>query len=515
MSPAAAVPPVPRGRAPRRGSREPASPSLVPSPRELFDPHGPFLFPLLLLLASRLFAWMLLPLASEDAYITFRYARNLALGHGLVYNPGAHVMGFSSPPWTLWSALGYVLIRDPVAWARWTSLAADALTLLLVGAMLARRASADARTAAWCFTLFFAAWPFFAVVSASGLENGTMLCLIALSAALTGRGSALGGPVLGMLALWRPEGMAAALLVGLGARRRERIVAAALVAAGLTALAIYFGSPVPQSVLAKSALYGTPGPAGGRSWWDWLLPVLPASSPISTEGVHLFPLAVLVAPALVAGAAGLWRERRSPLALTVAAALVVWLGYAALGVAYFWWYLAVPLGGIAALAAVGLPALVRGRGVYAAAALYVLTAWFAARTLYLGRAQNEYFGFARAGDWLAAHARSGEKVMLEPIGMVGYAAPLVVVDEIGLVSPAVARRRVRGPGWYADVEGSERPEWLVVRRGMLERGAAFAGAGAPFRSQAERDSLLARYTPRTVVDEPSGENALVVMRRAR
>src|SRR5215471_7904552 len=37
-----------------------------------------------------------LPLASEDAYITFRYARMAATGHGLVYNAGEHVMGFTS-----------------------------------------------------------------------------------------------------------------------------------------------------------------------------------------------------------------------------------------------------------------------------------------------------------------------------------------------------------------------------------------------------------------------------------
>ncbi|MBI5708987.1 MAG: hypothetical protein HZC42_01600, partial [Candidatus Eisenbacteria bacterium] len=440
MKPPSADRPAPRGPDARPRSRPP----LLPTPRELVDPRGPFLVPLLLLLAARLWAWMLLPLASEDAYITFRYARNLAAGHGLLYNPGARIMGFSSPPWALWSALGYGLLRDPVAWARWTSLAADALTLLLVGTMLARRASAGARAGAWCFTLFFAAWPFFAVVSASGLESASMLCLVALAATLTGRGSALGGPALGALALWRPEGMAAALVLGIGARPRERVVAALLAAAGLTALALYFGSPVPQSVLAKSALYGTPGPWSGRVWWRWLVPVLPGGNAFSGEGAQLFPLAVVLAPALAAGARALWRERRDPLARTVVAALVVWFGYAALGVAYFWWYLAVPLGGIAALAAVGLPAIVRGRGLYAAVALYVLTAWLAGRTFYLGRAQNEYFGFARAGSWLAAHAGPGEKVMLEPIGMVGYAAPLVVVDEIGLVSPAVARRRLRG-----------------------------------------------------------------------
>jgi hypothetical protein len=34
----------------------------------------------------------------------------------------------------------------------------------------------------------------------------------------------------------------------------------------------------------------------------------------------------------------------------------------------------------------------------------------------------------------------------------------------------------------------------VVRAKVLETGEAFAGAGAPFRSAAERDAVLAGYT---------------------
>jgi hypothetical protein len=38
-----------------------------------------------------------------------------------------------------------------------------------------------------------------------------------------------------------------------------------------------------------------------------------------------------------------------------------------------------------------------------------------------------------------------------------------------------------------------RPDWLVIRGAVLESGEAFAGAGAPFRSAAERDAMLADY----------------------
>jgi hypothetical protein len=37
----------------------------------------------------------------DDAYITFRYARNLAGGLGLVYTPGESVLGTTAPLWAL------------------------------------------------------------------------------------------------------------------------------------------------------------------------------------------------------------------------------------------------------------------------------------------------------------------------------------------------------------------------------------------------------------------------------
>ena len=41
------------------------------------------------------------PLIIDDAYIFFRYARNLLQGHGPVFNPGERVLGISSPSYLL------------------------------------------------------------------------------------------------------------------------------------------------------------------------------------------------------------------------------------------------------------------------------------------------------------------------------------------------------------------------------------------------------------------------------
>ena len=492
----AAVPALPRS-------------GIFPSRAELLDLRGPYLVPLFLLLASRVILAWLLPLAAEDAYITYRYSRNLALGFGPVFNPGERVMGFTSPLWMVWNALGWMVTRDPVTWSRGTSLAGDVVTLTVGGAMLARHAS---RAAAWCFTFAFATWTACTAIAISGMENSVMITLVVLAAAITFRPNVATGPVIAALALIRPEGLVAAAVIALGARWRDRLIALALVAIGIAVLALTFGSPLPQSVTAKASIYGTPGPWAGRHWWEWVLPFSFGRWPLMPDTRFLFLGTVLAAPAAFVGLKQLWALRHTELARAALALLVVWVAYSLSGVTYFFWYLAVPLAAWFLLVAVGLPNIVRGRAVYVSAALLLLGAWTTVWQLVAGRARAEE-NFVQVADHLIQNSSQWQKVMLEPIGIIGYRVKLVVLDEVGLVSPRIAKRRLQGPGWMTDVIRVEKPEWLVLRRGVIDDMEAFAGVGAPFRSAAERNAILSAYQPTKIVDEGSGPAALVVLRR--
>lgn len=57
-----------------------------------------------LLAASAVVAWAL-RFVQDDAFITYRYARNLARGEGLVFNPGDRVEGYTNFAWTVIHAL--------------------------------------------------------------------------------------------------------------------------------------------------------------------------------------------------------------------------------------------------------------------------------------------------------------------------------------------------------------------------------------------------------------------------
>ena len=50
----------------------------------------------------------------DDAFISFRYAANLLDGHGLVYNPGERVEGYTNFLWTLLLAGAMGLGANPV-----------------------------------------------------------------------------------------------------------------------------------------------------------------------------------------------------------------------------------------------------------------------------------------------------------------------------------------------------------------------------------------------------------------
>ncbi len=51
----------------------------------------------------------------DDAYISFRYAKNLLAGHGLVFNVGERVEGYTNFLWTVLVALGSLLLRVDIA----------------------------------------------------------------------------------------------------------------------------------------------------------------------------------------------------------------------------------------------------------------------------------------------------------------------------------------------------------------------------------------------------------------
>lgn len=67
----------------------------------------------------------------DDAYISFRYAKNLAIGNGIVYNIGERVEGYSNFLWVLLNAIGIYLGFDPLIFSIIISLLSFLILIIL------------------------------------------------------------------------------------------------------------------------------------------------------------------------------------------------------------------------------------------------------------------------------------------------------------------------------------------------------------------------------------------------
>jgi hypothetical protein len=197
----------------------------------------------------------------DDAFITFRYASNLAAGHGLVFNPGAAwepVLGTTTVLYSLvmaaFARLGFDLVAASLAF----NVLCDVGTALLLVRILGARPFV-----ASVAILGFAALPQIARISVGGMESPLFaLCAVGACAAAQARSPRAAGILAAATCLVRPEGVLLAAVLAVAQIRSPRVLGrfvAPLLLVGAVAmllLVIEYGSAIPQSVLAKSAMQG-------------------------------------------------------------------------------------------------------------------------------------------------------------------------------------------------------------------------------------------------------------------
>jgi arabinofuranosyltransferase len=221
----------------------------------------------------------------DDAYISFRYARNLIGGHGLVFNHGERVEGYSNLLWILQLAAAWKLGVRPEFASHALSWAYTGATLWLVLAMgLRTRLSAHRLLVAWLATAYLSIDRTFAVWTTGGLETRsfTFFVLLGLYLFTTENPSvtrlAAASIALGAAEYTRPEGSlflalaCAWLLVDECALRSHfdvkrvasGVVPGVLLVAGHFAWRrVYYGDYLPNTYYAKAI----PWPGAGLKYW--------------------------------------------------------------------------------------------------------------------------------------------------------------------------------------------------------------------------------------------------------
>lgn len=151
---------------------------------------------------------------TDDAFISFVYARNLVEHGQLVFNLGERVEGYTNFLWTLLLAAG-LAVGIPAEWSARVLGTGAAVGTLIVAAFVLRRVRGGDRLIAWDAvpSLLLAAIPGFACWASGGLETALFTLLVVaavgvyLKEQLSDDGPRVSAVLFGLSALTRPEGV--------------------------------------------------------------------------------------------------------------------------------------------------------------------------------------------------------------------------------------------------------------------------------------------------------------------
>lgn len=414
------------------------------------------------------FAVRLAGRATDDMYITYRYAQNLAAGRGLVFNPGERIFGVTDPGVAilLAAARRTTGLAIPLL-GTWLHAASIALIVgLLAAAARRHERRPEAIAAGILLATSSVLW------AAQGSGPPVALALLLLAASWQERHPGWAGLVAGLAVICRPDALVGVAILGLvgwlrppgkdktkdlkdgkepkdeknqeGSRRRLRALpwAYGLAAAGVVILGgivarWWFGTLIPNTLAAKQA-YAALDPErwqSGLAFWHRGYELLASSAGPLAPGIVGLGLVGLWFLARGAGRQGLL------LGLYGVALSVI---YPLLGVPFFVWYAAPPLAALLAAAPFAIGAAARripwGGPKFAvtlllSSPLIVSIAGGFRAALHPGAGDWRFPAYSQAGAWIAAHSTPDEDIAYEEIGILAYTSDRPVQDLVGLVTP--------------------------------------------------------------------------------
>ncbi len=453
----------------------------------------------------------------DDAYITYRYAKNIAAGHGFVYNLEHNFLGTTTPLYTLLLAFGGLAFDIPRVSAAFTTL--SLLGCIVLVEAIGRRHRIRFAGPLAALTLA-ASLPIYRVWGTETIFVYFLVVPLGYWLHLTGRTRA-SAFVLGLAVLARMDAVLfAGLLFGWQAWRERRIPwqEGLVLVATLTPWFIYslvvFGAPFPSTLGAKVAQ----GESGG-----W---------PLFVEGgLRDFARMVEYRPGwrfFFGGvlAAGLYRiATREPVwAIFVVNAVLFTVAYQwVLGVSFSKWYLANLWVTNALVLGAGVRQVFAWCGQAGAAAIdrglsgpqsrAVAGTLIGVIVVLLGLAQAQKIArvawfdtrsvrsdaYTRLGLWLRDHTPDDATVAYYEIGFVGYYSERTILDPVGLVTPGGLEEIRRGNTWW--IFDVYEPDYYVHRTHL--------GPGGPLA----RPGFLQQYEAVHRLDEPGRGRDLIVYRR--
>jgi len=470
--------------------------------------HWPLVAGLLMAETARIVFWAVTGRRYEDALITLTHAENAARGLGFIHHSQeGHIQGFTSALSALIPLAGELVHRGAgMATIQTASLAAAAVTIVYAY-LIARRVGV-------------ATWPCFFLVSYLALDYnqiiyamGGMETQIAVAILLAGgfhvmrRDVVPAGVLLGLAVLARPDfilWVIPALAWLVIQERRERggsspdalktgLIAGAVLAPWIIFTALYYGSIVPHTLIAKSTGFAQlPGLGAGPGGWldyfrqaiaqhpqEWTIYAPFVDYAFDETAPGWWWLGDTAFVMIVLALVGLWFNRRNRLLqpLLIYGAAFYTYDLLVKGVHYFQWYLPPFMAIIALLVALGLTRLqdfAPRIGAVLAGALAVAFAlplfWYIPLERTVQRIDDSVR--TKVGLYMKAHVKPGESVTSESSGYIGYyGRGIDLWDFPGLTSPTseeTLRTIPRGKRDLSHLIVELRPNWLTLRTPELQ-----------------------------------------------
>jgi hypothetical protein len=292
------------------------------------------------------------PRIIDDSYITFRYSRNILAGNGFTFNPEERVLGTTTPLYTLiltgvGSIFGGSNTPFPeISWILNAILDAIACVVLLqVGKKMASDRVGLIAALSWAVA------PFSVTFSIGGLETSLFVLLLFLTSYFYLYSKPYGLWLCAFfMILTRPDALVFILpmiafpVIHRGLRCiykfKPIILASIPLVAWIVFSSIYFGSPLPHSVTAKSVAYLLPENA---AFIRFLQHYLTPFNEQYTFGQNFLYAGLVFYPLLyVFGSLAIFRKDSSSLPI-LAYPLLYFLTFSLAHPLIFRWYLTPPL----------------------------------------------------------------------------------------------------------------------------------------------------------------------------
>ncbi len=446
---------------------------------------------LLLLGVSRLLQYNLSGFANDDCYITFRYAKNIADGNGFVYNLGERVLGTTTPLWAIIIAMpGFIFGPNSIPAASMAlSLSADIFTI----AVLWRIGRTTGPVAQVIAMLFFLLHPKVMQICGSGMEASLVVGLMVGSFALLIMNKRWAGAVLlGFLLLTRFDGIIwVSVLLGWQWRLhksppwKEMLIIAIVTLPWILFSQFYFGSVVPQSLVAKTLSYHHLFPAFDPI--RVLTGYLPFESLRDSSVGTRLPAILLMLTPVVVELVRLWRLQNS-LVVWPAFFLIYSLVFSFARVILHDWYFLPGFVAYFITCSTIVQYLFSQRQTFQTgfsswcAGLAALVCGAYLLVVILRLETNVGGPFARDYEDLARYFsdKSSSSIFVEPIGFVGWLSNSYIHDPVGIVSPAVTAYRKAFSGsdqWWISYVRSLQPDYVVLRMEEIKSNALYLGYG--------------------------------------